>query len=488
MAATGRSVVTLDDIEASLDNAGTTATSATSATSATTTAPAQSAATQKARKVCPEQASGWLAFVSYSWMYDLLVRGHRASLNPEDLWQLDPRESANSLHLGYEAQSASTRSMYRSLWRLNKRTLLTSAACMGVFSLSQLATPLIVRELVTSVQDKSFAGLYYSLALFGVQYLGPLFNQMHLHLAFRSGLRVRATIITEVYRKAMEMSSADKASTSIGQITNLVANDSQKVYEILQLINLLWCAPAQVIVSAYFLIQLLGVSALPGIAVLILCVPFSKRIAMKLGQYRKKHMPVLDVRVRLCTEVLQNIKVCKFFCWEQRYAAKILELRKQEEHFIRKELSCWAGTVCMNIVAPVIAMVLTFTTYSHLGNTLRAPDVFAALLFFNILKASAGASACASPTTNRYCPLSPHLLPTGSSPSIIWARSSHQSPRRRSRCSASTGSCRRRSQQATCAPRAPSACASTAAASSLARRPTVSSYLTLPSRSSLVSC
>ena len=49
-------------------------------------------------------------------------------------------------------------------------------------------------------------------------------------------------------------------------MTNLIANDSQKLYELMQLINLLWSAPAQVAFSVYFLLDLLGVAALAGIA------------------------------------------------------------------------------------------------------------------------------------------------------------------------------------------------------------------------------
>lgn len=46
---------------------------------------------------------------------------------------------------------------------------------------------------------------------------------------------------------------------SNGQIVTLLANDSQKFYELMPLANLVWAAPLQIGIATYFLILFLGV-------------------------------------------------------------------------------------------------------------------------------------------------------------------------------------------------------------------------------------
>jgi ABC-type multidrug transport system fused ATPase/permease subunit len=272
------------------------------------------------------------------------------------------------------------------LWELGRPALTLSAVLMGMYSIAVLTEPLLVRELIRSIQAQTTEGAYYSVSLFFIAAIGAICNQMHLHLAYRTGQRLRATAITAIYRKAMSLSNVQRQALETGKMTNLISNDAQKLYELMQLVNLLWSAPAQVCFSVYFLLKLLGVSSLAGILTLILMVPATKSIAKSLRRLRQDHMPLLDERVRLCTDVLQGIRVAKFFSWEAPFINTILTARRKEEGYIRRELTLWALTIVCSISAPVVAMVATFTAYSLSGQVLNAPDVFAALLFFNILK------------------------------------------------------------------------------------------------------
>lgn len=51
---------------------------------------------------------------------------------------------------------------------------------------------------------------------------------------------------------------------------------------------------------------------------------------------RKKGVKITDKRQRLTTEVLQGIRLIKFYAWEEFYSQQIGELRRQEIKTIRK--------------------------------------------------------------------------------------------------------------------------------------------------------
>jgi ATP-binding cassette subfamily C (CFTR/MRP) protein 1 len=51
---------------------------------------------------------------------------------------------------------------------------------------------------------------------------------------------------------------------------------------------------------------------------------------------RKKGVGITDKRIRLTTEVLQGIRLIKFYAWEEFYSYQIGELRGREIKTIRK--------------------------------------------------------------------------------------------------------------------------------------------------------
>lgn len=69
----------------------------------------------------------------------------------------------------------------------------------------------------------------------------------------------------------------------------------------------------------------------------------------------------------MCSEIIQGIRVVKFYCWELPFMARVKEERKKEMVFVRKELYIWAVSMGLVVVSPVTAMVATFTAFSLTG-------------------------------------------------------------------------------------------------------------------------
>lgn len=138
------------------------------------------------------------------------------------------------------------------------------ALCIALYSAIQLATPLLLRLLIDSIESGAFAGLYYALALFGAQVASAVLNNQHLHSAFRVGQRLRALVMDIVYRKALKLTTSDRQGTTNGSITNLLANDSQKFFEVMPMLHLSWAAPLQIVIATFFLFSILGWSAFVG--------------------------------------------------------------------------------------------------------------------------------------------------------------------------------------------------------------------------------
>jgi ATP-binding cassette subfamily C (CFTR/MRP) protein 1 len=115
-----------------------------------------------------------------------------------------------------------------------------------------------------------------------------------------------------------------------GKIVNLISTDTSRLDMAATSMQLLLVAPVQFGVAFALLIASLGPSALAGFAVLFIFGPSQTMVMRKMANLRKAIMPITDKRIKLAQEVLQGIRVVKFFAWEENFLGKLAGLRVLE--------------------------------------------------------------------------------------------------------------------------------------------------------------
>ncbi|KAG0351394.1 hypothetical protein BGZ54_003269 [Gamsiella multidivaricata] len=141
-----------------------------------------------------------------------------------------------------------------------------------------------------------------------------------------------------------------------------------------------------VIVILILLIVNLGPTALVGFVFLVMFGPIQARIVQSLSVIRRKSTLITDARVKLTQEVLQGMRVIKFYGWEEAFLSKLEDLRTKELKYVRTLLISRSGIAAVNLTVPVIAATLTFVAYSLTGHELSADIVFSSLSLFNIMR------------------------------------------------------------------------------------------------------
>lgn len=132
----------------------------------------------------------------------------------------------------------------------------------------------------------------------------------------------------------MKISSFEQKD--VGQITNLVVNDTQRIADTFMFLNFGLVAPFQVLVTIILLYRLVSWTSFIGLGIMILSFPFngstypvpnthrltllkyaselllSRGIGVMAGLFmtmRRKQIIFTDKRVRLVTEALQSMRV-----------------------------------------------------------------------------------------------------------------------------------------------------------------------------------
>jgi ABC-type multidrug transport system fused ATPase/permease subunit len=190
-----------------------------------------------------------------------------------------------------------------------------------------------------------------------------------------------------IYEKALTIDSSYYQSHPIGQVTNLMSVDTQRLQDVINYLHAVWYSFLQIALSMYFLWQQLGPSCLAGVMVIILSIPLSATAAKWMGALQKKLMVRKDARVQTNQETITNMKVIKLQAWEEAFRDKIVDLRRLEIKQLFVYSLAKANTWLLWSGVPLMIALATFGSYVTIaGQNLDVATALTALSLFEILR------------------------------------------------------------------------------------------------------
>lgn len=180
----------------------------------------------------------------------------------------------------------------------------------------------------------------------------------------------------------------DDEQANLGTIINLMSVDSFKISEITAYLHFLCAAaPTQLIISVFLLWQVMGLSAIPGIIVMIFLLPVNYFIAQGFNITSKNILAATDKRINITNEVLQNIRIIKYFAWEHRFSYMINEKRQAELKALRSRFMIWALAVAIWNAVPILITFFSFLVYTLIEKKPLYPSIaFTAMSLFMLLR------------------------------------------------------------------------------------------------------
>ncbi|KAF4451488.1 putative YBT1-Vacuolar, `full-size` ABC protein [Fusarium austroafricanum] len=175
---------------------------------------------------------------------------------------------------------------------------------------------------------------------------------------------------------------------NIGTIINLMSIDSFKISEVTAYLHFLCAsAPTQLVIAIVLLWQVMGLSAIPGIIVMVLLLPINYGLARGFTITSKRILAATDKRTNVTNEVLQNIRIIKYFAWEQRFG-RIIDVKRQLElKALRSRFMIWALAVAIWNSVPVLITFFSFLVYTQVEKKPLKPSIaFTAMSLFMLLR------------------------------------------------------------------------------------------------------
>ncbi|OQE17014.1 hypothetical protein PENSTE_c022G00900 [Penicillium steckii] len=387
-----------------------------------------------------------LSLATFAWLDPLVMKGYRQPLELEDVWNLTPSQKAASVISEFR-QRQMTGSLAWKLLRFFFGTIMKQGAWTVFANLFVFVPSLLLKAILEYVENPRSttpnAAWLYAILLFCSAIVQGVADGQALYIGRKMGVKIRAIIIGEIYAKALRrkagasMDAVKKAveepsgkdttqnkkkkkglfsfgrkkkdtnsndtesgenaksdledaavQANVGTIINLMAIDSFKVSEVGAYLHFLWASvPVQIIMAVTLLYKIMGFSSFAGIVLMVLMLPINLFIARQFNKVQNMILKGTDARIHATNEVLQNIRIIKYFAWEQRFQDIVNEKRRAELKSLRRRYILWSCAATVWYGTPILITFLSFFLYTVVEKKQLTPSIaFPALSMFSLLR------------------------------------------------------------------------------------------------------
>ncbi|KAJ2720542.1 Transporter of the ATP-binding cassette (ABC), partial [Coemansia sp. Benny D115] len=363
----------------------------------------------------PEITASISQILFFSWMDPMIYLGYKRSLEPTDVYDLLPeqrsvRVCARWRHEGREyvhKHGSDKRSVTRRMFWFFRYKLMLQCIWTLVNTVFIFTGPFFLKRILAYMEDSSIytreQAFWCVAGLLIGRTIATVCQSQALWIGRKIGLETKSIIIGEVYAKSLRRQdtaseedaspstskSGDKESktTSTGKITNLMTVDASKVFEVSAFLHFVYQLPVQIIVSIKMLYQLLGMASIAGIAAILVLVPIQWWNVKLWGIFQDELMKASDKRINITNEIMQGVRIIKFFAWEPQFEKQVASIRGLELRILRKRYFVMTSAVVVFFLVPVLVTLTTFGVYTTvMGKQLTASIAFTALALFKMMR------------------------------------------------------------------------------------------------------
>ncbi|KAJ2109796.1 Transporter of the ATP-binding cassette (ABC) [Coemansia sp. RSA 922] len=379
----------------------------------------------------PERTASIAQLLFFSWMDPMIWLGYKRSLEPNDLYDLMPED--NSAHVcahwrresrvyarrhGRDSRSLTRRLFWFFRYRLALQCVWTLGYIVFIFS-----GPFLLKRILAYMEDPSIytreQAFWFVAGLLAGGTIATVCQSQALWIGRKIGIHIKSIIIGEVYAKSLRRrdaatggtsdggtnakdamdSSASTSSTSsdgvgedgdmssLGTITNLMAVDAYKISEVSAYMHFLYQLPAEMVVAVLMLYQLLGIASLAGVGAIVVLIPLQWYLVTLWSKYQSRLMTISDRRMSMMNEILQGVRIIKFFAWEPQFESQVASVRGSELGLLKSRYLVFTYSIMVFFMAPVFVTLATFVCFTKfLGHQLTASIAFTALALFKTLR------------------------------------------------------------------------------------------------------
>lgn len=260
-------------------------------------------------------------------------------------------------------------------------------------SLSNSVTPLLTKKLIAYVElralgltDDVGSGVGYAIGCSLLVFVSGVLMNHTFQNSMSVGARTKAVLTKALLHKSFLLNGQLKYDFPMSKITSMMGTDLARIDFALGFQPFIVAFPFPIAISIGILCHNIGASALVGIGVMFLFIFVMFLITKTLIGKREEANTYTDMRVNYVKQVLTNLKMIKFYSWEQPYFEKIADSRNKEMKIV------YRIQVARNFIISVAMSLTLFASmgsflvlYATRNSTQDPASIFSSVSLFNSL-------------------------------------------------------------------------------------------------------
>lgn len=336
---------------------------------------------------------------AFTWINPLIIKATEDTIKANDLPPISSRLNSTYLKTRFLSkwQSRTSDTVTQLVYSLAKSfgyLIFYTGACEFCMDFLSLVQPFLLRYLIIFAQSYRTddpqpvsIGFYISLGMFSLALVRTFFNTILFQASLTLMLSVRGGLYGAIYDKALKLSGKSRLVRSTGEIVNIMSTDVVTIARTCNNISSLWQAPIKMTMYIIGLYQLLGKSAFVAPTIIIAVMPLNSWLTKKMKKMRQKQMKYKDMRIRLTTEILSNMKSLKLYGWEPAMIERLKHIRNDKQLKNLRKMILFSTTILfLWVIVPCFITTFSFAFYALFEKKPLTPElVFPCLSLFMMM-------------------------------------------------------------------------------------------------------
>ncbi|KAF9093229.1 hypothetical protein BGX29_010035 [Mortierella sp. GBA35] len=349
---------------------------------------------------CPEDDANIFSIASFHWVTGLMRKGYAKPLTMDDLWGLRKEDQSKNVSNTFAAAwenelKKNNPSLIKALSKAFGRPFYIAGIWKAANDILGFVQPVLLREMlrfVMSYKTDDPQPLYRGYTIATLMFICSLSQttvlHQYFHLCFRTGMHIRAGLVTAIYQKSLRLSNSARQEFTVGEIVNHMSIDAQRVQDLVSYLHVVWSGLFQIGIALYLLFDTMSWAIFAGVAIMILTIPLNARLSVFMKNFQQQQMKNKDTRIKLMNEILNGIRVIKLYAWEGTFLQKVLTVRNDHELATMKKIGYLSAVQSFTwACTPFLVSLATFSVYALvLKKPMTTDIVFPSISLFNLLQ------------------------------------------------------------------------------------------------------
>ena len=321
--------------------------------------------------------------ILFSKAQHLIQIGRQRTVQPSDSLvlpvHLDPENIPwNETAVDWTSRNSFLKTLFKVSWSTTRIAITLQLFC----SLFSFSTPFLVHAFISRLQKGSFSSAdlieLVILALgFGIGGAGNGLILQHYFYRTLNFNQITSNLVNKkIFQHSLKLSARAKNKFQVGDIVNFMSSDSDAIADsavtVIDLSNAVLLLTGCTITLFYFI----GWSAVVAVVVMAALVPLTQKLSKTFLILENQMMTYRDQRMTLMTQVMNAIRVVKYFVWEKSILAEVSEVRRLE---VQARYQLAKAEILWGLIYTSISSVVLFVAL--LTHVLRGFPIDLALIF-----------------------------------------------------------------------------------------------------------